>query len=147
MNGMMILWIAAILVFAVAEALTVQLVTVWFALGAAAALIANAAHLGNAVQFLIFIGVSLVALVATRPFVRKISKVKKTPTNYDRVIGKQGIVTAEIDNIKGSGTIKISGGEWTEQSENSKIIPVGKIVEVIRIEGVKAIVKEIKEEE
>ncbi|MBQ7580924.1 MAG: NfeD family protein [Clostridia bacterium] len=147
MNGMMILWIAAILVFAVAEALTVQLVTVWFALGAAAALIANAAHLGNAVQFLIFIGVSLVALVATRPFVRKISKVKKTPTNYDRVIGKQAIVTAEIDNIKGSGKIKISGGEWTAQSENSKIIPVGKIVEVIRIEGVKAIVKEIKEEE
>ena len=136
----------AIVIFAVAEALTVQLVTVWFAIGAAAALIANAAHLGTGVQVLIFIVVSLVALAATRPFIKKNAKVKKTPTNSDRVIGEEGIVTAEIDNIKGVGTVKIGGSDWTARSENSQIIPEGKIVEIIRIEGVKVIVREIEEE-
>lgn len=145
LNGMMVLWIAAVILFAVIEAMTVQLVTVWFAFGAIAAVIADAAGANTTVQIIVFVGVSVLALILSRPLVKKITATKKTPTNADRIIGEEGIVTAEIDNVKATGTVKVSGSEWTARSENGETIPAGSIVTIKKIEGVKIIVS-IKEE-
>lgn len=89
---MLILWIALLIAFIVVEAVTVQLVTIWFAVGAAAALISELCSAPVWLQWVIFAAVSLVALAVTRPLVKKFSKKRVQPTNADRYIGLEGIV-------------------------------------------------------
>ena len=84
---MLILWIALLIAFIVVEAATVQLVTIWFAVGAAAALISELCSAPVWLQWVIFAAVSLVALAVTRPLVKKFSKKRVQPTNADRYIG------------------------------------------------------------
>ena len=90
---MLWLWIGLIVLFVIIEAATVQLVTIWFAIGSVAGLIACAAGLEIWIQFLIFAVVSAVALAVTRPFVKKFTKGRKQPTNADRYIGQEATVT------------------------------------------------------
>ena len=139
---MVVIWLAAVVVFAIAEALTVQLVTVWFAVGAGSALIATACGASTKIQIIVFVAVSLVTLLASRPFIKKFMKVKPVALNADRIIGQTGTVTAEIDNNKATGTVHAGGTEWTARSEDGKIIAEGSIIKVKAIEGVKLIVTE-----
>lgn len=136
-----IFWAAAILIFGIAEAITVQLVSIWFLVGAIAALIAALCGASPVIQIIIFIAVSVLALVITRPFVKKFVSSKKQKTNYDRVIGQIGIVTEDIDNINAAGQVKADGKIWTARSIDSSIIPAGSEVVIDRIDGVKLIVK------
>ena len=95
------------------------------------------------IQIIIFIILSVIALLITRPFVAKVRKRKITPTNLDRVIGKEGIVTKEI--LKNSyGEVKVAGNKWTATSK--KEIEEGKEIKVLKIEGVKLLVEEIEED-
>lgn len=138
---MLIFWIALLIVLVIVEAVTAQLVTIWFAAGAAAAIIAELLNSPPWLQWLIFIIVSVVTLIATRPLVRKATKQKIQPTNADRCIGQTAVVTEEIDNIAGKGQVHVNGITWTARSADGSVIEKDRKVTVEKIEGVKLIVK------
>lgn len=143
---MTILWAVILVALVIVEAATVQLVTIWFAVGAFAALIAAVFGASVTLQIILFVAVSLTALIITRPIVKKRINQQSQPLNADRNIGQIAVVTEEIDNIKATGKARINGMDWTARSENEEIIFPGKNVEIVKIEGVKLIVKEIKED-
>ena len=137
---MMIIWLVLALAFGVFEAVTVQLVSIWFAAGAVAALGAYFFGASELVQLIVFVAVSAGTLILTRPFVKKYSKPGIKPTNADMMIGQSAVVTEKINNVFSSGAVKIKGIEWTARSQNDEEIPQGEIVTVEAIEGVKLIV-------
>lgn len=139
--AMLIFWIVLLVVLIIVEAVTAQLVTIWFAAGAAAALIAELCDLQQWLQWIIFIAVSAIALVATRPLVRKATQSKMQPTNADRCIGQTAVVTEDIDNIEGKGQVQVNGISWTARSLDGTVFKKDERVTVAAIEGVKLIVK------
>ena len=122
--------------------MTIQLVSVWFVIGAVAALVSSLAGAEFYVQIIVFIAVSVLMLLITRPLVKKKLIVKSEPTIDDRCIGKTATVTEDIDNINATGQVKVDGQIWTARSINSSIIKKGTNVTVEKIDGVKLIVKE-----
>ncbi len=134
-------WLGAIVVFGVVEALTAGLVSIWFVVGAAAALFAALAEASVNIQVLVFAVVSALALALTRPLVRKAVQKKAEPTNADRVLGEIGQVTETIDNIHAAGAVYVDGKTWTARSADNGIIPAGERVRVLSIEGVKLLVE------
>ena len=141
------LWIGAIIVFGVVEALTAGLVSIWFVPGAVAGLIAAMAGAGILAQLVIFLAVSAAALAATRPLVRKFTAGKAVPTNADRVLGAHGKVTETIDNDNAKGAVYVDGKTWTARSADGAVIPAGARVRIQGMEGVKLLVRELAEEE
>ncbi len=139
--AMMIFWIVLLVVLIIVEAVTAQLVTIWFAAGAAAALIAELCGLQQWLQWVIFIAVSAIALIATRPLVRKVTKKTVQPTNADRCIGQTAVVTEDIDNVEGKGQVHVNGVTWTARSSDGTVFRKDERVTVEKIEGVKLIVK------
>ena len=135
-----IVWLALLIIFAVAEAATVGLTSVWFAIGSLGALVCALAGGNIWLQLGIFIVLSLVCLVALRPLAKKYLNTRVEPTNADRVIGREAVVTEDIDNVESAGAVAVGGKVWTARSENGEPIEVGSIVTVLRIEGVKLIV-------
>ena len=142
---MLWLWIVLIVGFVIIEAATVQLVTVWFAVGGIAGLIACAAGMELWIQILCFAIVSALALVATRPLVKKFTKGRKLPTNADRYIGKEAVVTEKIENDCSKGAVRVGGLEWTARTVDSEVAEVGDRVTVESIEGAKLMVSTKKE--
>ena len=138
---MLAFWIVMLIAFVVIEALTAQLVTIWFAVGSVAALISEMLGAEVWLQWLIFVAVSALVIIATRPFVKKLTKQKSTPTNADRCIGQTAVVTEEINNLEAVGAVKVGGIVWSARSESGEIIEAGKTVTVTKIDGVKLIVK------
>ena len=132
-----IIWIAAIVIFGVVEAATVGLVSIWFVIGSVAGLIT--AVLGGPIwlQVVMFFIVSIAALIATRPLVRKLGKKGEVATNADRVLGGTARVTETIDNTIPSGEVYIDGKTWTARSQSGAVIAPETLVTVIRLEGVK----------
>ena len=139
--AMMIFWIVLLVVLIIVEAVTAQLVTIWFAAGAAAALIAELCGLEQWLQWVVFIAVSAIALIATRPLVRKVTKKAVQPTNADRCIGQTAVVTEDINNIEGRGQVHVNGITWTARSSDGTVFKKDERVTVEKIEGVKLIVK------
>ena len=139
--AMLIFWIVLLVVLIAVEAVTAQLVTIWFAAGAAAALIAERCGLEQWLQWIIFIAVSVIALIATRPLVKKATKSTIEPTNADRCIGQTAVVTEDISNIDGKGQVQVGGTVWTARSSDGSVFRKDEKVTVERIEGVKLIVK------
>lgn len=138
---MLWIWIAAIIIFIVIEAITVQLVTIWFAVGAVGGLVASLFNLPIWAQAMVFVAVSALTLIATKPFVKKFTQSKKQPTNADRLIGRQAVVTEPIDNIMSKGAVTIGGLEWTARTADGSKADKDAIVTVEKIEGAKLIVK------
>ena len=141
-----VLWLLAMILFIVIECFSYQLMSIWMAVGALSALIAYGLGADFVVQFIIFIVVSLALIVITRPFAERFLNAKNTKTNVDSIPGKKAIVIKTIDNLKNSGTVKLDGMEWSAKSENGEIISEGEAVEILRVEGVKAIVRKEKGE-
>ena len=138
-----IVWLVLLILFAVSEAITVGLTSIWFAAGALVALIA--ALLGGPfwIQVTLFLAVSLLCLLAVRPLAKRHLNSKVEPTNADRVIGAEAQVTEDIDNIHGKGAVIIRGMAWSARSEDGGPISAGSMVRVLRIEGVKVFVEPI----
>lgn len=136
-----IVWAVAIVVFGVLEGMTTQLVSIWFVLGAIAALIASLCSASFPLQVIIFVAVTVIALIATRPIVKKKINTKFEKTNADRCIGESAVVTEEINNIEAKGQVKTDGKIWTARSSDGSIIPENTVVTVEKIDGVKLIVK------
>jgi len=138
------IWLALMVIFLIAEAATVVMVSLWFAAGALAALVASLLGAAIWLQVVIFLAVSAMLLAAMRPVVRKHFTPKLTRTNVDSVIGSQGYVTADIDNVSAVGTVKLGAMEWTARSTSGAKIPAGTLVKVDKIEGVKAFVTAVE---
>ncbi len=137
---MVYFWLIAIVLFAVVEASTAGIVSIWFAFGSLCALITAALKAPIWLQFIIFVAASAVSLILTRPLIKKVLLKITVPTNSDMLIGEKGVVTSPISNLKEVGTVKIKGKTWTARSASDADIPDGAIVTVERIEGVKLIV-------
>ena len=140
--NMAMVWLVAMVVFLVIEALVPGLVSLWFAVGALAAVLAAALNAPVWLQLVWFFVVSVAALWLTRPLVKKYVNSKVQPTNADAVIGRECLVTEDIDNIRATGRVKVGGMEWTARSEAEDVkFPTGTVVTAVAIEGVKLIVK------
>lgn len=138
---MVYIWLGVLVAAVVLEIATTQIVSIWFAIGALASLIATLAGVEQLwIQIVIFVLVSAIAVVATRPIVKRIVNKKAEPTNADMVIGKTGIVTEKIDNLAPSGMIKAGGQVWTARSADNSVIEENERVIVKEISGVKLIV-------
>ena len=143
---MVYVWLGILVVTVVLEIVTTQLVSVWFAVGALAAFfVALAGVEALWIQLVVFVIVSLIAVVVTRPLVRKMVNTKAEPTNADMVIEKIGIVTDKIDNIAETGLVKVNGSLWTARTHDGTVIENGEKVKVLKISGVKLIVERYNE--
>ena len=134
------IWLILAVVFLICEAATVTMVSLWFAGGCLAALLVATTGGGWGFQVFTALAVSALLLACLRPIVRKHFTSKLTKTNVDAIIGSQGYVTADIDNVAATGTVKLGAMEWTARSADGTPIAKGTLVKVERIEGVKAIV-------
>ena len=142
--GESIFWLVARIVFAVGEAVTVGLTSVWFALGSLGALIVSGLGFGIWPQVIVFVVLSAVSMALIRPIANKILAPHYAPTNADRVIGTTGLVTEAIDNIEGRGQVNLSGQIWSARSSQTDgVIPAGQEVKVLKIRGVKVIVEPV----
>ena len=141
MNGAVIVWLLAAVVFGVVESATVVLVSIWMAVGAVAAAIAAAFGQNLMVQILIFLVVSAILLVLTAPLSRKFRSKKMESTNADRLIGQDGVVLVSIDAIENKGQVKVLGQIWSASAADGVAIAQGEKVIVESIEGVRVIVK------
>lgn len=137
---MSVFWLIALVLFSVIEAATVGLASVWFAAGSLAALIASGVGAPVWLQIALFVVVSVIALLLVRPLAKKFFTPKVEPTNADRVIGREAVVTETVDNLNATGAVKAAGSEWSARSDDDLPIPEGSKVRVLRIEGVKLIV-------
>ncbi len=135
-----IIWLVLMVVFLIAEASTVAMVSLWFAAGSLVALIAALLGAPLWLQITLFLAVSAVLLASLRTVIRKHFTPNLTKTNVDAIIGSRGYVTADIDNISATGTVKLGAMEWTARSATGEIIKAGTLVKVEKIEGVKAFV-------
>lgn len=133
-------WLVLLIIFVAVEAGTVSMVSLWFAVGALAAMIAALLNAQLWLQVTVFLVVSALLLLALRPVVKKFFTPKLTRTNVDAVIGSMGIVTARIDNIAACGTVKLGAMEWSARSTDGSCIEVGTKIRVDRVEGVKLFV-------
>lgn len=141
----LIIWLVLMIAFLMVEAQSVTMVSLWFGAGALAALIAALCGAEFWLQAVIFFVISIALLACLRPLVRKYFTPKITKTNVDSVIGSEGLVTAEINNVTAQGQVKLGAMEWTARSTSGEIIPAGTLVKVDKIEGVKAFVSPVTE--
>ena len=136
-----IFWLVALVLFIVIELGTMGLTTIWFAAGALAAVLVSATGLSIWVQIIVCLAVSLLLLIFTRPFAVRYFNKDRTKTNVESLIGKQAVVTGEIDNRQGIGQVVVGGQEWSACTlEDGVRIPEGSIMDIVEIRGVKLIV-------
>lgn len=135
------IWLLAAVVFAVVEAATVQLMSIWFAIGAVAAMVAALLGANVWVQFIVFFAVAVVVLCLTRPLVKQVLKVGRVRTNADSLIGRIGAVTTEIAGPGEVGRVLVDGQDWAAISEDGCCIAGGQKVLIKAIEGVKLVVE------
>ncbi len=143
MSGMVVLWLVILIVAICVEVATMGLSSIWFAGGALVAVIAAALSFPVWLQIVLFLIVSTVLLVFTRPIAVKYFNKDRVRTNVESMIGRQAIVVSEIDNLQGIGQVTVGGQEWSARSEDDKKrLAVGAVVEVVAVNGVKLIVRE-----
>lgn len=141
MTAMAYVWLAAAVVFGIVEGVTYNLVSVWFAGGAVAAFFTALLGGGIPLQLGLFVVVSAILLACLRPLAKRRAVVPHDRTNADRIIGMTAIVTETIDNVQGTGAVKINGTEWTARAEDDAVIEAGTQVTILRISGVKVYVE------
>ena len=144
-NYMAIIWLVLMIGFAVLEAATVQLMCIWFAAGSLTAMAVSL--LGGALwlQVLVFFVVSIVLFAMLWPLAKKHFKPKLVATNTDAMVGRICKVTEEIDPVEG-GRVKVNDVTWSARCEGSAVIPAGSQVKILKIQGAKVIVEEVKKE-
>ena len=134
-------WLIVAGLFFVGEIFTLGFLIFWFGIGALFAMIVSFFTTNIIIQTTVFLITSTIFILATKPLVKKFVDVKNTNTNVFSIIGKKALVIKDIDPIHSSGQIKLNGEVWSAETENDEIIKEGSEVEVLKINGVKAIVK------
>lgn len=141
---MLWVWIAVIVAAVVVEALSVQLLSIWFALGGIVSLILSLFDVSQSIQIIAFAAVSVISIIVFWPLARKLNKKGYEKTNADRFVGKDAVVTEAISNINASGQVKVDNQIWTARSAAGNDISAGTLVKVEKIEGVKLIVSALE---
>lgn len=141
-----IFWALAVGVLVFLEAITIDLVSIWFALGALAAMICAYLTDNILMQITIFLVVSFLSFFLLRPLAKRRFFSRQEATNADRVIGEQGVVTERISNADATGLVKVLGATWTARSADGQEIELDTPVHILRIEGVKVIVEPVRVE-
>lgn len=137
------IWLIIFVACIVIEIISMGLTTIWFAGGALIAAVASALGLPLWLQITLFVLVSLVLLYFTRPIAVKYFNKDRIKTNVESLVGKQAIVISEIDNLQGVGQVTVEGKEWTARTINERVtLPVGSVVIIRAISGVKLMVEE-----
>lgn len=142
-----IYWLIALAVFIVIEIITLGLTTIWFAGGSLIAFLLSLAYDNLILEVVVFLIVSLVLLIFTRPIAAKYFNKQRVRTNYESLIGKEARVTEKIDNFNASGQVIVEGQEWSARAVNDqKIIIPGERVVIRSISGIKLIVDNERED-
>lgn len=142
MNEMLIFWLVLLIAAIVVEVITMGLTSIWFAGGALVAIFVAMLHAPVALQLILFFAVSLLLLFFTRPVAVRYFNRDRVKTNVESMVGRQAVVTGEIDNLQGIGQVTVAGQEWSARNVDDSVrIPVGNVVKVLSISGVKLIVK------
>ena len=137
-----IMWLTVLVILVIVELATMGLTTIWFAGGALIATVIAALEGPVWLQFICFVVVSLVLLVLTRPVAMRYFNQNREKTNADSLVGKQAIVTLDINNLLGTGQVMLNGMEWSARSAKDDVkIEVGTVVVVKSISGVKVLVE------
>lgn len=141
--NMTMVWLIILVLLVVIELLTMGLTTVWFAGGALVATLASMLGLPLVIQIFLFLVVSGLLLFFTRPIAVKYFNKDRVRTNAESLVGRQAIVISEIDNLQGIGQVNVGGMEWSARTRDENItLPVGAVVVILAIDGVKLIVEE-----
>ena len=135
-------WLIIIIVLSVIEALTMNLVSIWFIISGLFALITSFIIDEFLIQFAIFVVLGIILMILTRNTLEE-KLVKKEKTNLDRVVGMKGVVTKDFDEMN-NGEVKVDGKLWSAVSTDR--LKVGDMVEILEINSVKLIVKRYEEE-
>ena len=130
------IWLGIIVILSIIEAVTVELVSVWFIASAIVSLILQVLGLDFKLCFIIFVLLGIVLMISTRKYLLKLLQVKKTSTNIDRIIGMKALVTKDIKDI---GEVKVDGKIWTAVSD--EILSAGDYAKVLEINSTKLKVK------
>ena len=139
---MLYVWIAVLVVAVVGEAMTTDLVAIWFFPAALISLVLELCSVPWWVQLLVFILIGLVLVLSMRRICRRFLGAKEPKTNAESLIGRTCMVTEEISNINEVGEVKVGGLCWSARAEDpARVIAVGEQVTILKIEGVKLIVK------
>lgn len=146
MNVAVWVWAGLLVFFIIAEAVTAQLVSIWFIAGSVVAAILAAVGADIWVQVLAFLVVSIATILLLRPIVKKNLTPQLTPTNADKSIGKVAVVKETVDNTLGQGRVAVEGMEWAARSYYGDVIEEGDRAVVYAIDGVKLIVVPVKED-
>jgi len=134
------LWLLIAVTFAVIEAMTLGIVSIWFAIGALVAMLVAFLVDSFIIQLLVFLAVSLILVATTRKVAMDKLKIGRTKTNIDELIGKEAVVIKDIQPYM-AGEVKLDGKIWRAVSESKRVYQVDEIVVVLRIEGVTIITK------
>ena len=135
-------WLGVTIAAIVSEAATLALVAVWFIPSALVSLVISLFRLPIWLQAAVFLAMALALMIFLKPFMKKVLKIRYSPTNADTVIGKTGTVIEKIDNIAATGAVKADGKVWTARSDDDSVtIDEGALVRAVAIEGVKLICK------
>lgn len=138
---MPLVWIGMAVVLGFFESITVQLVSIWFAIGSLCAAVTTLFTDNIAIQVSVFLAVSVIALIATRPLVTNWKNNRKVVyTNSDRLIGTTGVMLTDIDSLETTGQVKVGGEVWTAKISNAPVKKDNR-VKILAIEGVKMIVE------
>lgn len=141
-----LIWLGLAAVLLIIEAVTVGLTTIWFAGGALIAALASYFGAGLPVQIGLFLAISAVLLIFTRPLAVKYLNKDKTRTNAESLIGQKAVVTQDIDNLAQTGQVRINDIEWTARTaDDSRKVTRGTVVNILAIRGVKLIVEKTTE--
>ena len=138
------IWLIIAGVCLVIEIITTGFLIFWLSIGALLAMIVSFFVDSILVQTAVFVISSAILIFATKPFVKKFAKTKDVKTNAYSIIGKNAIVTKDIDSINGKGQIKVDSETWSALGKDDMNIEKGTEVEVLKIDGVKAIVTPVK---
>ena len=144
MNLCILIWLMLVIIFIFGELITVGLASIWFAVGSLVALLGAFLGFPFWMQMTLFIIVSGICLIATRPLATKFINRRVQNTNAESLIGQETRITEQVSNIDQTGTAVVHGQEWTVRATDDKeIIPQGELVRIVSISGVKLIVEKI----
>lgn len=146
--SMVLFWLAVMVIMLIIEIATLGITTIWFAGGALVAFVLAMFNVPFLVQIFVFLIVSFILLIFTRPVAVKYFNKDRARTNVEGMIGRQAVVVSEVDNLQGIGRVTVGGHEWSARTtQDGIVLPVGAVVIVKNVNGVKLIVEEKAEEQ
>lgn len=135
-------WLILAGLFVIGEIITVGFLVFWLAIGSLVAMVVSIFAPDQIVlQTAVFVISSTLLIIFTKPLVDKYIAKKTVPTNFEKLIGKKGKVIVDINSVEGLGQVKVGGEIWSAKTDSEEIIDKGTEVEILKIDGVKLLVK------